>query len=204
MLFASNMRWYHGKLIVLYIFLICRGLFIFQDEVKDMMTKEEFIKQKEQRKTFLVIAEEEGDSITPISLYRRMKGKKRFLLESSQLHQDKGRYSYLGCNPYGEVKSIGTEVERTIYGQTEELQGNVLQLLEEVIASTQVDSPLPFCGGAVGYIGYDVIRQYENIGVDLHDPLNIPEVHLYYIVSLSYMTTYAKNYHLYMYAGKMM
>ena len=32
--------------------------------------------------------------------------------------------------------------------------------------------------GAVGYIGYDVIRQYENIGADLHDPLNIPEVHL--------------------------
>lgn len=68
--------------------------FIFQDEVKGMMTKEEFIKQKEQRKTFLVIVEEEGDSITPISLYRRMKGKKKFLLESSQLHQDKGRYSY--------------------------------------------------------------------------------------------------------------
>ncbi len=32
--------------------------------------------------------------------------------------------------------------------------------------------------GAVGYIGYDVIRQYENIGADLYDPLNIPEVHL--------------------------
>ena len=42
-----------------------------------MMTKEEFIKQKE-RKTFLVITEEEGDSITPISLYRRMKGKRNF------------------------------------------------------------------------------------------------------------------------------
>ena len=142
-----------------------------------MMTKEEFIKQKE-RKTFLVITEEEGDSITPISLYRRMKGKKKFLLESSQLHQDKGRYSYLGCNPYGEVKSIGTEVERTIYGRAEKLQGNVLEVLEEEIASAQVDSPFPFCGGAVGYIGYDVIRQYENIGANLHDPLNIPEVHL--------------------------
>lgn len=52
--------------------------FIFQGEVKDMMTKEEFIKQKRERKTFLVIAEEEGDSITPISLYRRMKGRKSF------------------------------------------------------------------------------------------------------------------------------
>ncbi len=96
-----------------------------------------------------------------------MKGKQKFLLESSQLHQDKGRYSYLGCNPYGEVKSVGTEVERTIYGRAEKLQGNVLQVLEEVIAPSQVDSPFPFCGGAVGYIGYDVIRQYESIGADL-------------------------------------
>ena len=75
-----------------------------------------------------------------------MKGKKKFLLESSQLHQDKGRYSYLGCNPYGEVKSVGTEVERTIFGRAEKLQGNVLQVLEEIIASSQVDSPFPFCG----------------------------------------------------------
>lgn len=75
-----------------------------------------------------------------------MKGKKKFLLESSQLHQDKGRYSYLGCNPYGEVKSAGTEVERTIYDRSEKLQSNVLQVLEEIIASAQVDSPFLFCG----------------------------------------------------------
>ena len=88
-----------------------------------------------------------------------------------------------------------------IYGQTEKLKGNVLQVLEEVIASSQVDSPFPFCGGAVGYIGYDVIRQYENIGADLHDPLNIPEVHLYYIVSLSFTIIYISC-RLYMYAGE--
>ena len=76
------------------------------------------------------------------------------------------------------MKSVGTEVERTIFGRAEKVQGNVLQVLEEVITPSQVDSPFPFCGGAVGYIGYDVIRQYENIGADLHDPLNIPEVHL--------------------------
>ncbi|WP_141523305.1 MULTISPECIES: anthranilate synthase component I [Bacillus] len=143
-----------------------------------MITKEEFMTQKRQGKTFLVIDEEEGDSVTPISLYRRMKGNKKFLLESSQLHQDKGRYSYLGCNPYGEVKSVGTEVERTIHGQTEKLEKNVLPVLEEVLASSQVESPFPFCGGAVGYIGYDVIRQYENIGEELVDPVNIPEVHV--------------------------
>ena len=42
-----------------------------------MMTKRRIYKTKK-RETFLVITEEEGDSITPISLYRRMKGKKNF------------------------------------------------------------------------------------------------------------------------------
>ena len=42
-----------------------------------MMTKRIY-KTKRERKTFLVITEEEGDSITPISLYRRMKGKRNF------------------------------------------------------------------------------------------------------------------------------
>ena len=112
------MRWYRGIFIVLYIFSICRGLF-FSGRGEGHDDERRIYEPKEQGNPFLVIAEEEGDSITPISLYRRMKGKKKFLLESSQLHQDKGRYSYLGCNPYGEVKSVGTEVERTIYGRAE-------------------------------------------------------------------------------------
>ncbi|MGG0187299.1 anthranilate synthase component I [Bacillus rhizoplanae] len=143
-----------------------------------MITKEQFMMRKQQGKTFLVIQEEEGDSLTPIALYRRMKGEKKFLLESSQLHQDKGRYSYLGCNPYGEIKSIGKEVEITINGVTEKGNGNVLKELERILTPSKVESPFPFCGGAVGYIGYDVIRQYEDIGEMLSDPLNIPEVHV--------------------------
>ncbi|WP_000628845.1 MULTISPECIES: anthranilate synthase component I [Bacillus cereus group] len=143
-----------------------------------MITKEQFNMQKEQGKTFLVIDEEEGDSVTPIALYRQLKGEKKFLLESSQLHQDKGRYSYLGCNPYREVKSIGPVVEITINGSTKQIEENVLQALKKVLAPSEVESPFPFCGGAVGYIGYDVIRQYEDIGEELFDPINIPEVHV--------------------------
>lgn len=143
-----------------------------------MITKEQFMMGKQQGKTFLMIQEEEGDSVTPIALYRRMKGEKTFLLESSQLHQDKGRYSYLGCDPYGEIKSTGNRVEITINGALEKVNANVLKVLEGFLTLEKVESPFPFCGGAVGYIGYDVIRQYEDIGEMLADPLNIPEVHV--------------------------
>lgn len=61
---------------------------------------------------------------------------------------------------------------------TEKVEEHVLQVLERVLAPSQVESPFPFCGGAIGYIGYDVIRQYEDIGEVLSDPVNIPEVHV--------------------------
>ncbi|WP_242221291.1 anthranilate synthase component I [Bacillus cereus group sp. BfR-BA-01380] len=167
-----------------------------------MITKEQFMMGKQQGKTFLVIQEEEGDSLTPIALYRRMKGEKKFLLESSQLHQDKGRYSYLGCNPYGEIKSIGKEVEITINGVLEKVNGNVLKELESVLALEKIESPFPFCGGAVGYIGYDVIRQYEDIGEMLSDPLNIPEVHvLLYRMFVVYDHVRQKLSFVYVYCG---
>ncbi|WP_369900633.1 anthranilate synthase component I [Bacillus manliponensis] len=142
-----------------------------------MLTKEEFLTRKENGETFLIV-QEEGDSVTPITLYRRMKGEKKFLLESSQLHHDQGRYSYLGCNPYSEIKSDGRTVEITKEGVSEIREAHVLKVLEEMLGTNRVESPFPFCGGAVGYIGYDVIRQYEHIGDELDDSLQIPEVHL--------------------------
>jgi anthranilate synthase component I len=41
----------------------------------------------------------------------------------------------------------------------------------------EIDLPLPFFGGAVGYIGYDSIRQFEDIGNPLPDELDMPDVH---------------------------
>lgn len=164
--------------IVLCIFRYAGDVFYFYREVKEMLTKEGFLTRKENGKTFLIVQEEEGDSVTPITLYRRMKGEKKFLLESSQLHHDQGRYSYLGCNPYGEIKSDGKIVEITEDGVVETKEGNVLKVLETMLEINNIESPFPFCGGAVGYIGYDVIRQYEDIGDELNNSLQIPEVHL--------------------------
>ncbi len=63
-------RYLHYIYRPLHAYLRVGDFFIFQSEVKDMMTKEEFIKQKRERKTFLVIAEEEGDRITPFILMK--------------------------------------------------------------------------------------------------------------------------------------
>ena len=44
-----------------------------------------------------------GDILTPITIYLRLKGTKKFLLESSLKHSEKGRYSFIGANPIKEI-----------------------------------------------------------------------------------------------------
>ena len=43
----------------------------------------------------LIIEEIEGDTLTPISIYQRLTGRKKFLLESSLKHENSGRFSFI-------------------------------------------------------------------------------------------------------------
>ncbi|KAB8137703.1 anthranilate synthase component I [Gracilibacillus oryzae] len=121
-----------------------------------------------------------GDTLTPISVFNRMNGKKKFLLESSGSHNEKGRFSFIGLNPYKEI--IGSAKQTTIINHIKETTENVEQLpLEAVkahIPNVALDLPYAFYGGAIGYIGYDAIRQYENIGTLLEDEMEMPDVHM--------------------------
>ena len=54
----------------------------------------------------LIVREIEGDTLTPISIYQSLKGKKKFLLESSLKHENSGRFSFIGSEPYMELKGF--------------------------------------------------------------------------------------------------
>jgi anthranilate synthase component 1 len=125
----------------------------------------------------------EGDTFTPISLFQRLTGTKKFLLESSYKHKDSGRYSFIGANPIFELRSTkkGGEV---LYknGQCEVFLGNPFLKMKELISLNPCDFRLeiPFTGGGIGYVGYDIVRHYEEIGADLPDPIGMPDIHLMY------------------------
>src|SRR5699024_7621306 len=46
------------------------------------------------------------DALTPITIYKKLIGKNKFLLEISFQHKIKGKYSYIGLNPYEEIIGI--------------------------------------------------------------------------------------------------
>ncbi|WP_245979941.1 anthranilate synthase component I [Peribacillus asahii] len=131
----------------------------------------------------------EGDIHTPIAIFQKLQGEKKFLLESSHSHQDNGRYSYIGTDPYLEVKSIENKVVVTDHetGVTSEEQIKVVEFLKrELLVEVEADGVElpPFNGGAMGYIGYDVIRQYENIGYVPEDELGMPDAHFLFFKQL--------------------
>ncbi|MCM3707579.1 anthranilate synthase component I [Cytobacillus firmus] len=127
-----------------------------------------------------IIEELEGDTLTPISIYQRMSGRKKFLLESSLKYEKSGRYSFIGADPVMEIKGEGNRTAVTVGGKTEVLAEKPLDTVRRLMPGGKLPAleRFPFCGGAVGYAGYDVIRQYEDIGTIPYDELNVPDVHL--------------------------
>jgi anthranilate synthase component I len=129
----------------------------------------------------LLIEEMEGDVFTPISLFQRIMGTKKFLFESSLKHEDDGRYSFIGANPIYELiasSHCGEIVYRN--GTREGFSGNPLLKIKELLpARSDVKGlDIPFLAGGIGYVGYDMVRQFEHIGAELADDIGLADIHL--------------------------
>ncbi|WP_285766462.1 anthranilate synthase component I [Peribacillus sp. SI8-4] len=131
----------------------------------------------------------EGDVHTPIAIFQKMAGEQRFLLESSNSHHDNGRCSYLGSDPYLEVTSLAGNVHVKDPGTGGRIVKNIniIEFLKSELLVELVDAPAnipPFNGGAVGYMGYDIIRLFENIGPVPPDTLKMPDAHFLFYKEL--------------------
>ncbi|HLS66977.1 MAG TPA: chorismate-binding protein [Pseudogracilibacillus sp.] len=125
------------------------------------------------------VREKHADTLTPVSIFKRLDGARKFLLESSFQHETKGRYSYIGTEPYAQI--IGRHDETTVYdfttGKKTTYNMNTLEYLNIHFPNVTCDIPLPFIGGAIGYVAYDAKRQFVHVGDELPDPLMMPDYH---------------------------
>lgn len=142
----------------------------------------EFKSLQKKYKVVGVSMEISGDTETPITLFRRLKGQgKSYLLESVEGGENRGRYSFIGRNPFMTMEAYGKEIYTKKGDKTEKDQGDPLEYTKRIMESYK--SPylerLPdFTGGAVGYIGYDTIRNYTDLPNINEDYINIPDLHL--------------------------
>ncbi|MDS9471891.1 anthranilate synthase component I family protein [Sporosarcina pasteurii] len=132
------------------------------------------VEQKSLRTTMKKI---NGDSLTPILIFRRLQGKQKFLLESSVKHEDSGRYSFIGMDPIKSYSGSGRKIKEFIYAskKTYVHEGDIFTLLKRLMPRISDSVEFPFAGGAVGYVSYGAGR---DLGKTLHNEFEVPEVYL--------------------------
>jgi anthranilate synthase component I len=109
-----------------------------------------------------------ADVETPVSAFAKIdNGGPCFLFESAERNEELGRFSFIGFDPLVVFNSADCE-------------GDPLTQLQQTLARFQFVAPkdVPhFVGGAVGYIGYDVVRFFEpTVPIHPRDDLKIPEM----------------------------
>ena len=110
-----------------------------------------------------------ADVETPVSVLRKLQHRDHvYLLESVEGGEKWGRYSFLGTDAGVVFKVSGKQVVISENGSVtrRDHQGNPMAMLRELLARYRpvAVAGLPrFFGGAVGYLGYDIVRYFENL-----------------------------------------
>jgi len=123
-----------------------------------------------------------ADLETPVSAFIKLKSHgARFLLESVEMGESLGRYSFIGLDALRTFKIVQDFilVEEAGRPRVVPLEGrNPLEVLRTLLAPFSLRIPersLPgLVGGAIGYLGYDFVRFLERLPASLKDPLGLP------------------------------
>jgi anthranilate synthase component 1 len=114
-----------------------------------------------------VVAEIVSDVETPVGAFQKI-GREdySFLFESAERNEESGRFSFIGINPLLIVSQRKRDVAireksgATTNRNTADPLGELQKVLGEFRFVPRDDIP-HFQGGAVGFVGYDVIRFFE-------------------------------------------
>jgi anthranilate synthase component 1 len=124
-----------------------------------------------------------GDTLTPVTAFCKIfEGDWGFLFESVIGGERLGRYSFLGAEPFRIFQAYDRRVHwgRPAQLPVQELEhADPLQLLQEQLAHLRAPHVpgLPrFCGGAVGYAGYDTVRYFEHLPQPPPDDRQLPDL----------------------------
>lgn len=136
-------------------------------------TKKEFIKLSRLGNLIPVYREIIGDMETPVAMFKRLSGDNPgYLLESVEGGEHLGRYSFLGVGPSKKTNSPSATIDIGVLGSLDELK-RIMSGYKPVA----IEGLPRFSGGAVGYIGYNAVRFFEDIPQKLPNDLGLPDVY---------------------------
>ena len=122
-----------------------------------------------------------ADLATPVAAYLRLVGEAEgFILESVE-HERWGRWTFVGRNPLASLVSRAGRVEaRGLPSEAGPLDpdAGILAAMEGLLSrlhSPKVEGLPPLHGGLVGWLGYDVVREVENLPSSPPDDRGLPD-----------------------------
>ena len=131
-----------------------------------------------------LVLETFADLDTPLSVYLKLANQPdTYLLESVVGGERFGRYSFIGLAASTKVEVRGNDCSEFAHGTLENSThaDDPLQFVQQYQARFKA-APQPglprFCGGLVGYFGYDTVRYIERrlAGNRKPDPLGVPDI----------------------------
>jgi len=143
----------------------------------------EFLRLTKRGNVIPVYKEINADLETPVSAFLKIsKDNYAFLLESVEGQEKVARYSFLGSVPALVFKSKGRNIEINYSARktvrkfvTKSTPIDEIKKIMRDFKSVEVRGLPRFCGGLVGYIGYDTVRFFENIPDKNPDELKVPD-----------------------------
>ncbi|HCL56169.1 MAG TPA: anthranilate synthase component I [Spirochaetia bacterium] len=111
-----------------------------------------------------------ADMDTVLSCYLKIKKNypesPSFILESVESQERIGRYSFIGFDPFLTFKSKGKKVFLSGVKNEEKQTENPFHELKSLMGEFKTPQDIPllrFYGGAIGHIGYDMVRFFEKL-----------------------------------------
>ena len=147
-----------------------------------MTSLAEFRKVASRGNLIPVVAEIVSDAETPVGVFQKIgRDGCSFLFESAERNEESGRFSFIGIDPLLIVSQCdGDLTVRENYGAVTKLSptdplGEIQKILDQFRLVSWDDIP-HVQGGAVGFVGYDVIRFFEpKATIHSRDDLELPE-----------------------------
>ena len=145
--------------------------------------KKEFIELSKKGNVIPVYREVLADFETPLSAFRKINEKGiSYLLESVEGGENVARYSFLGSNPSLVIESKGNTIRFIRAHKVDEYatEDPIEEIKKYMAKFTFVHiKGLPrFCGGLVGYLGYDMVRFMEDIPDKNPSESNLPDMRM--------------------------
>jgi anthranilate synthase component 1 len=109
-----------------------------------------------------------ADLQTPLGAFIRVArdAPHAFLLESIEGGERLARHSFIGANPWMIVRAHGNKTAVQKNGREEIVDQNAIDFVRTLFQGKRLarrHGLAPFCGGAVGYLGYDAARWFEPV-----------------------------------------